>query len=283
MAGGAPSPALVGGPRAHGASADEELFAASLVASSPRPGRAWRGAPVSLALHAATLALLVLVPIYAPVEMPPGRTDYILALVYDPPPPPPPPLPKGTPLARRPETARPVTPSLDVRREAPRLQAPIEIPTPRMIPPLVPEAGVPELEQWGSETGSEFGVREGMEGGVLGGQVGGVPGGVLGGVIGGTGTGPVPVRDYDRPPQPIRITRPVYPHDAFVKKVEGTVYLEILIDSEGRVVDARILRSVPMLDRAAVECVLQWRFAPALKRGLPVPTVAQAPVSFRIY
>ena len=76
-----------------------------------------------------------------------------------------------------------------------------------------------------------------MEEGVPGGVVGGIPGGVLGGVIGGTGTGPVPlpVRDVDRPPRLLQQVRPTYPSEAFVKKVEGTVVIEIVIDERGRV------------------------------------------------
>jgi protein TonB len=75
----------------------------------------------------------------------------------------------------------------------------------------------------------------------------------------------------------------VYPQEAFVKKVEGTVLVEILIDANGQVVRARVLQSVPLLDDAALEAVGQWLFAPAVKRGRPVATVAQAPISFRIY
>jgi protein TonB len=111
--------------------------------------------------------------------------------------------------------------------------------------------------------------------------VGGIPGGVLGGVLGGTGTGPV--MDYDSAPRPIKITRPQYPQEAFVKKIEGTVIVEILIDSTGRVVRARVIQSVPMLDAAALQTVYQWVFEPAIKRGRPVPTIAHAPVAFRIY
>jgi protein TonB len=120
-----------------------------------------------------------------------------------------------------------------------------------------------------------------MEEGVEGGVVGGVPGGVLGGVLGGTGTGPV--MDYDSPPRPIKITRPQYPQEAFVKKIEGTVVVEILIDSQGRVVRARVIQSVPLLDAAALQTVYQWIFQPAVKHGRPVPTIAHAPVAFRIY
>lgn len=102
-----------------------------------------------------------------------------------------------------------------------------------------------------------------------------------GSVLGGTDTGPE--MDYESPPRPIKITRPQYPQGAFDKKIEGTVLVEIMIDSSGRVVRARVLQSVPMLDAAAIQTVYQWIFQPAVKHGRPVATIAQAPVSFRIY
>jgi protein TonB len=146
-----------------------------------------------------------------------------------------------------------------------------------------PQAALSD-EPSGSADGSALGVPEGMEGGVEGGVVGGVPGGVLGGVIGGTGTGPVPVpvRDYERPPRLVRQTRPTYPQDAFTKRVEGTVVLEVLIDDRGKVARVRVVQSIPILDAAAVETVREWVFAPALKNGRPVASIALAPVSFRI-
>jgi TonB family protein len=86
-----------------------------------------------------------------------------------------------------------------------------------------------------------------------------------------------------RPPRPIEMTKPVYPHDAFIKKIEGSVLLEILIDSQGRVVRARVIQSVPLLDAAALQCIYQWVFQPAVKDGRLVPTIAHAPLNFRIY
>ena len=147
--------------------------------------------------------------------------------------------------------------------------------------PLKHEAREKETEQAGSPNGSDIGVPEGMAEGVEGGVVGGVPGGVLGGVIGGTGDGVV--MDYDQGPKPIRITQPKYPPEAFVKKIEGTVEVEIVIDSTGHVSQARVLRSIPALDRAALDTVKQWVFSPAIKGGRPVATIANAPVTFRIF
>jgi protein TonB len=224
------------------------------------------------------LALIVFVPIFWPEELPDQGDRRVV--FFDPPPPPPPPLPKGSPL--KPEQAKPETPKpvTETVKPKPEFTAPIETPQPQTAQ-LQPEAGVRPEDQFGSATGSDFGDPLGMEEGVEGGVVGGVPGGVLGGVLGGTGTGPV--MDYDSPPRPIKITRPQYPQEAFVKKIEGTVVVEILIDSQGRVVRARVIQSVPLLDAAALQTVYQWIFQPAVKHGRPVPTIAHAPVAFRIY
>jgi protein TonB len=89
-------------------------------------------------------------------------------------------------------------------------------------------------------------------------------------------------QDYDRGPVPIHITQPRYPPAAFNKGISGTVEVEILIDNSGRVAKARIVRSIPELDAAALECVRDWTFRPAQKAGEPVATVASAPVTFKI-
>jgi protein TonB len=257
----------------------DDLFANVLVTSSRRPLTRWHkiGIGVALGLHGLGLLFAVYVMFFAP-ELLPERPDVLISLIYNPPPPPPPPLPKGSAL--RPQQAKPEAPK-PVVENAKQFTAPIQTPQPDPKAEIQPEQGVKPQDQFGSETGSDLGDALGMEGGVEGGVVGGVPGGVLGGVIGGTGTGPV--LDYDSPPKPVKITRPQYPQEAFVKKIEGTVLVEIMIDSSGRVVRARILQSVPMLDAAAIQTVYQWVFQPAVKRGRPVATIAQAPVSFRIY
>jgi protein TonB len=258
----------------------EGLFANVLVESSRAKKTRWQklGGEASVVLHVAVLAAIVFVPIFFPGENP-DQKDYIRALLYDPPPPPPPPLPKGS--SAKPEQAKPETPKPVVEKPTQKdFTAPIETNQPKEAK-LEPEQGVRPEDQFGSETGSEFGDPLGMEGGIEGGVVGGVPGGVLGGTLGGTGTGPV--MDYDSAPRPVKITRPQYPQEAFIKKIEGTVIVEILIDSSGRVVRARVIQSVPLLDAAALQTVYQWVFQPAVKHGRPVATIAHAPVAFRIY
>lgn len=251
---------------------------------SPRDDRERRSRALraSLLVHVVVAAAAVLVPLLLPEALPelPGGGPSVV-FFFDPPPPPPLPLPLGSGLGD--QSARPrskpseAPPQPEPEKE--RLVAPVEVAPP--APEAPPLSG--SEAQGGSPIGSVYGVPEGMEGGVEGGEIGGVPGGVIGGVIGGTGTGPVPVRDFDRGPRPLRVTKPAYPQEAFVKKVEGTVLIEILIDASGQVVRARVVHSVPLLDRAALECVREWLFQPAVKQGRPVATVAMAPVSFRIY
>jgi protein TonB len=254
------------------------LFANVLVGSRRYERTRWQriGERISLVGHVVVVALIVFVPIFLPAQLP-ERTDYIRALLYDPPPPPPPPLTRGSSLR---ELTKPETPKPVVDSPKPTLTAPVE--TPRPVETARVEEGVRPEDQFGSENGSDlFGDPLGMEEGVEGGIVGGVPGGVLGGVIGGTGTGPV--LDYDAGPRLVKQTKPRYPQEAFVKKIEGVVVVEILIDAQGRVARARILKSVPLLDAAALQCVYEWVFQPAMKKGRPVPMLAQAPVAFRIY
>jgi protein TonB len=268
-------------PSAHhflGAIDEDNLFATAMEVSYGAKRTRWQkiGGRISLAAHAIALALVVLVPIFMPEELPEQGDRRVV--FFDPPPPPPPPLQKGSSL--RPEPVKPEAPKKVVETPKPDFVAPIETQQPQEKP-LEPETGVKPDEQFGSETGSDTGDVLGMEGGVEGGVVGGVPGGVLGGVLGGTGTGPV--MDYDSPPRPIKSPRPQYPQEAFIKKIEGTVLVEILIDSQGHVARARVVQSVPLLDAAALQTVYQWVFMPAVKHGRPVPTLAHIPVAFRIY
>jgi protein TonB len=252
---------------------EDELFATALVVSAPSKKNRSYSLPVSVAGHLLAIAMLVLIPILWP-EQSPDAPEYIRALIYNPPPPPPPPLPKGSGLVEKVEPPKQVTPEPDPEKLTAEIETPKEA-------ELRPEPREDMSEQAGSETGSDFGDPAGMEGGQEGGQVGGVPGGVLGGVVGGTGDGPVD--DYDQAPRPIKLTRPQYPQEAFVKKIEGTVEVEILIDATGRVVRARVVKSIPLLDAAAIETVKQWIFQPAVKAGRPVATMAMAPVTFRIF
>ena len=65
-------------------------------------------------------------------------------------------------------------------------------------------------------------------------------------------------------------------------RVEGVVILEAVIDAQGRVASVRILRSIALLDQAAVDAVRQWRFTPALLNEQAVPVFMTVTVNFRL-
>ena len=60
----------------------------------------------------------------------------------------------------------------------------------------------------------------------------------------------------------------------------GIVILEATIARDGTVKDARVLRSVPLLDEAALTAVRQWVFTPTLLNGVPVEVIMTVTVNF---
>lgn len=67
-------------------------------------------------------------------------------------------------------------------------------------------------------------------------------------------------------------TRPTYPEPAHSRKQEGTVTLRFLVGSDGKVRDARLVKSsgYPALDEAAAVGLSKCSFNPAVKDGKPV-------------
>ncbi len=250
-----------------------EMFAS--VAGS-RGGSALGGAaPTSIVLHGAALGLLLAVaPLASTTTAPKAARDHVGILTYDPPPPPAAALPRGDgPVPR-------VAARTHVRPET----VPAFVEPAAVQPPIQSTAeSVPEVLAGGSPHGIDEGTAEGEEYGRKGGVAGGVPDGIEGGIVTGTGRFPVPVTGYQRAPVRLRMVQPVYPPEAFAQKVQGTVVLQILIGVDGRVLRATVTHGIPQLDAAAVEAVLQWRFRPARKDGEPVPSLATAPVQFKIH
>ena len=64
--------------------------------------------------------------------------------------------------------------------------------------------------------------------------------------------------------------------------MQGVVILEAVVDPHGRVEDVRVLRSIPLLDRAAITAVRQWRNSPVLLNGTPERFVLTVTVSFSL-
>jgi len=85
----------------------------------------------------------------------------------------------------------------------------------------------------------------------------------------------------DEAAEPIYTVRGDYPDIARQAGVEGTVVVQALVGVDGHVRDMRIVRSIPMLNGAALEAVRQWRFKPAATGGKPVAAWVSVPIPFR--
>ena len=81
-------------------------------------------------------------------------------------------------------------------------------------------------------------------------------------------------------PKKIADVTPAYPSIAQAAHVKGMVILEAVIDVHGNVTSVQVLRSVPLLDQAAVDAVRQWRYTPARLNGQPVPVVVTITINF---
>jgi protein TonB len=60
------------------------------------------------------------------------------------------------------------------------------------------------------------------------------------------------------------------------------VIVEVRIETDGTVGNARVLRSIPKLDQAALDAVMQWKFVPTIVNGNAVPVIMTVTVNFRL-
>jgi protein TonB len=209
--------------------------------------------PLSLAAHALAILAIAAATVLGPVVLPGLASANITYTDIVLPPAPPPPVPRPAT-----EPARPA-----VNPNAAPIEAPSEI---------LPERPVPA---------ALFDVPAAV--------TGVVPGGTPFETVVGDAPPPppapqkpVPVGGNIRPPAKVRDAAPVYPAIAQAARVEGTVIIEATIDTDGRVQSTRVLRSIPLLDAAALAAVSQWAYTPTLLNGTPVPVVMTVTVTFRL-
>jgi len=77
---------------------------------------------------------------------------------------------------------------------------------------------------------------------------------------------------------------PGYPLEAARRLESGTVKLQLFVDPGGRVVNAVLLRSSGsvILDRAARDQALTWRFSPARRDGRTVSDLVEIEIEFKL-
>ena len=219
--------------------------------------RKWYSVPLSFAAHTCALGALVVTPLIATGALPMPSSGAVVVLLE------PPPLPEPPPIRR----ATPAQPTPPVSRDAAPTVAPATI---------APEPAFdPGFE---NQVSSDIGVVGGSE--VAGTAVITPPPAV---VAPPAPSKPVRAGGDVRVPQRVSYVAPTYPALALAARVRGLVIIEATIDPNGRVQDAKVLRSdSPLLNESALTAVRQWVYTPTLLNGIPVSVVMTVTVHFQM-
>jgi len=79
----------------------------------------------------------------------------------------------------------------------------------------------------------------------------------------------------------IKRVQPEYPQAAIALHAHGAVQIEATINKEGNVINPKVLRGDPVLARAAIDAVRQWRYKPYYLDGDPVEIQTQITINFK--
>jgi protein TonB len=95
---------------------------------------------------------------------------------------------------------------------------------------------------------------------------------------------PAAAATIDSAPRLLNSPAPRYPREAQRRGVTGTVMLRVHVGSDGSAEAIDVVQGSGSrdLDRAAVEAVHRWRFAPAMRGGQPVAAAVQVPITFNL-
>jgi len=175
-------------------------------------------------------------------------------------------------------------PAAVIRNESPKL--PVE---PTVVVP--PQIHLPQTGLLGDPLSSVLGPPSngiGSGGGIGSGSGGGVGSGRGPGVGpgwgGGIGGGAYRVGGGVSAPRVIYAPDPEFSEEARKAKYQGTVVLWVVVGTDGRTHDLRVVRSLGLgLDEKAIAAIRQWRFEPGRKDGIAVAVQVNVEVNFRLY
>lgn len=83
-------------------------------------------------------------------------------------------------------------------------------------------------------------------------------------------------------PQPTRTQGPCYPDEARRNLIQGTVVIELEVNTQGVPVTATVLSGNPMLTDCALDAALGWRFSPAMRGTRAIPCRITIPFQFSL-
>jgi len=222
--------------------------------------------PLSLLLHGFAAAALIVVPLLkADDALPEIKTLDVHMVAPLPPTPPPPPPRKCSVRAEKKKKGR-VRPAGE--------GSAISI-SPVNVPETIEEDE--ESEDYGDFGPDCPGVEEGVDGGVLG----GIPGGLLTGSEDMERLNPLKIESA-RIPRLLKKVKPLYPSNALRGRIQGKVIVEAVTGIYGRVVEVRVLTGNHLLNKAALDAVMQWVYEPYLEKGVPRPIQFVVIVDFRL-
>jgi protein TonB len=95
-------------------------------------------------------------------------------------------------------------------------------------------------------------------------------------------TGPVRVGGTVQAANLIFSPTPPYPQIAKTAGVQGTVKLQAVIAIDGSIKNLQLIGGHPLLVRAALDAVRQWRYRPTLLNGSPVEVLTEIEVNFKL-
>ena len=240
------------------------MFADSMLETSwaQRSRRSWTTL-TSFAVQATVTAILLLIPLIRPIALPflkPLATPVMLAL-----PPGPPPTTQSH--------------AIEHPAESNLSQGVLIMPRtiPRHIKDIQEESGPPQEALLGPY--------------VFGSTGAGDPNGIIHALGKSSSAIPVPAPPAVAHPPRVshmmegnltRRVQPTYPPLARSARIQGQVVLAAIISKEGRIENLRVLAGHPMLVRAALEAVSQWRYRPYILNSEPVEVETQITVNFSL-
>lgn len=86
-------------------------------------------------------------------------------------------------------------------------------------------------------------------------------------------------------PQVVKEVKPAYTSAAMQAKIQGSVWLECVVDASGDITDVTVTRSLDTeygLDNEAVKAAKQWKFKPGRKDGQPVAVIVTIELTFTL-
>ena len=81
----------------------------------------------------------------------------------------------------------------------------------------------------------------------------------------------------------VKQVKPQYTADAMKAKIQGTVRVECVVETNGKVGDVKVIKSLdPGLDQEAVKAVKRWTFKPGKKDGKAVRVRIELELTFTL-